>query len=102
MIERGTKTEEYREIKPFWVNRLAQCYKWCSLNVLTHLDRCKQCHADFNDISTNRYTHVTFSYGYTRRTMTFLVKSITIGKGNPEWGSPLDDVFIITLGKRVV
>ena len=101
MIESGVKTEEYREIKPYWVNRLAQCYKWCALNVLTHLDRCKQCHSDFNDIRTNGYTHVKFSYGYTRRIMTFEIESITIGKGKPEWGAPTEDVFIIKLGKRL-
>jgi hypothetical protein len=28
-------------------------------------------------------------------------ESITIGKGNPEWGAPTEDVFIIKLGKRV-
>ena len=102
MIESGVKTEEYREIKPYWVNRLAQCYKWCALNVLTHLDRCKQCHADFNDIRTNGYTHVTFSYGYTKRTMTFEIKTIRIGKGRADWGAPDEDVFIIELGERIL
>ena len=47
------------------------------------------------------YTHVVFSYGYTKRTMTFEIESITIGKGNPEWGAPTEDVFIIKLGKRI-
>ena len=101
MIESGVKTEEYREIKPYWVNRLAQCYKWCALNVLTHLDRCKQCHTNFNDIRTNGYTHVKFSYGYTKRTMTFEIESIAIGKGKKEWGAPDEDVFIIKLGERI-
>ena len=26
---------------------------------------------------------------------------ITIGKGNPEWGAPKEDVFIIKLGNKV-
>lgn len=25
------------------------------------------------------------------------IESITIGKGNPEWGAPTEDVFIIKL-----
>ena len=33
--------------------------------------------------------------------MTIETKSISIGKGNPEWGAPTEDVFIIKLGKRV-
>jgi hypothetical protein len=101
MIESGVKKEEYREIKPYWVNRLARCYKWCALSVLTHLDRCKQCHTDFNDIRTNGYTHVKFSYGYTKRNMTFEIESITIGKGKLEWGAPDEEVFKIKLGKRL-
>lgn len=73
MIERGVKTEEYREIKPYWNKRLIN----------------------------RKYTHVKFSYGYTKRTMTFELERITIGKGNPEWGAPTKDVFIIKLGKRI-
>lgn len=73
MIERGEKTEEYREIKPYWNKRLIN----------------------------RKYTHVKFSYGYTKRTMTFEIERITIGAGNPKWGAPFEFVFIIKLGKRV-
>lgn len=72
MIESGVKTEEYREIKPYWTKRFI-----------------------------NGCSHVKFSYGYTKRTMTFEVVSITIGKGKPEWGAPVEDVFKIKLGKRI-
>jgi hypothetical protein len=47
------------------------------------------------------FDYVKFSHGYTKQTMTFEIESITIGKGNPEWGAPTDEVFIIKLGKRV-
>ena len=46
------------------------------------------------------YTHVRFSYGYTSRTMTFEIKDIRTGIGNPEWGAPDKEVFIIELGNR--
>ena len=82
MIESGVKTEEYREIKPYWEKRLAPC-------------------DNSNSIKGKGYTHVKFSYGYTKRTMTFEIESITIGKGKPEWGAPTEDVFIIKLGKRL-
>lgn len=87
MIESGVKTEEYREIKPYWCKRIV----------------------GENTISVSGalmekyeypFTHVKFSYGYTKRTMTFEIENITIGKGNPEWGAPTEDVFIIKLGKR--
>lgn len=44
---------------------------------------------------------VCFSYGYTRRRMTFECKGITIGRGRPEWGAPEHTTFIIKLGKRL-
>lgn len=47
------------------------------------------------------YTHVRFRRGYTNTTMTFKCESITIGKGNPDWGAPEEKVFIIKLGERV-
>lgn len=71
MIESGVKTEDYREIKPYWTKRIGI------------MDAVK------------------FSYGYTKRTMMFECRRITIGRGKPEWGAPAEDVFIIKLGKRV-
>jgi len=66
MIANGTKREEYRVIKPFWEKRL------------------------INDDG-----HVRFRYGYTKKTMLFKIENIRIGRGNPEWGAPPFDVFII-------
>ena len=90
MIESGVKTEEYREIKPYWNKRFTGYNNlWPSFRY------------GHNQPNVKGYTHVLFSYGYTRRTMTFEIESITIGKGKPEWGAPTEDVFIIKLGKRV-
>ena len=94
MMESGVKTEEYIEIKPYWANRMRfQANGFCTPNKL-----CLQ--ARTYGVCDVRYTHVKFSYGYTKRTMTFEIESITIGKGKPEWGAPTEDVFIIKLGKR--
>ena len=72
MIANGTKREEYRAIKPFWEKRL------------------------INDDGTFKdYTHVRFRYGYTKKTMLFKIENICIGRGNPEWGAPDFNVFII-------
>lgn len=96
MIESGVKTEEYREIKPYWENRIR-----CQANgVCTPQIPCLRARTVAR--CDMRYTHVKFSYGYTKRTMTFEIKSITIGKGKPEWGAPAEDAFIIKLGKRIV
>lgn len=74
MIESGEKTEEYREIKEYWLKRLAE----------------------------KRFNRVQFSYGYTKRTMSFLCEGIEIGTGNPEWGpEPGKEYFVIKLGRRL-
>ena len=103
MIESGVKTEEYRDIQPYWEKRLLDyksiCEDYKSLVFKKFVlgipyDICKQ--------YSRGYTHVKFSYGYTKRTMTFEIEDITMGQGNPEWGAPLKkDVFIIKLGDRV-
>lgn len=48
-------------------------------------------------------SHVTFQLGYQTNAprMTFEIESISIGKGNPAWGAPDNEVFIIKLGKRI-
>lgn len=71
MIECGEKTEEYREIKPYWIRRIGIC------------------------------DAVRFQYGYTKRTMTFKCRTISIGRGRKEWGAPDKDVYVIKLGKRI-
>lgn len=117
MIESGTKTEEYREVKPYWCNRLLG---GCGYGVKDYwepvLNRTFEAinelgtkypnaynleHQLIWQYGTRAYTHIRFRYGYTNRTMLFALKNITIGKGNTEWGAPEDkDVFILKLGER--
>lgn len=87
MIERGEKKEEYREIKPYWVERLMYHDtgdNWIDPN-----------------LSFRPYTHVRFRRGYTNQTMLFVIKRIKMGTGNPRWGAPYKKVFIIELGERL-
>lgn len=110
LIESGIKTEEYREIKPYWVKRLCPCTHVCSNGHWSEayyrcVMNCKALHNHMNyyrfEKRIGAFTRVKFSYGYTNRTMTFEIKEITIGKGKPEWGAPKEDVFIIKLGERI-
>ena len=115
MIDSGVKTEEYREIKPYWCDRLLGNTPLGREYWGITLPRTFKLSNESKNISTSEalrhlliwnygcrgYTHVKFSYGYTKRTMTFEIESITVGKGNPEWGAPTEEVFIIKLGKRV-
>ena len=105
-IELGRKNEEYREIKPYWYQRLYQ-RKSEYLDVAGPLNkedaeyacdprRRNILHEGFKDNELKPYTHVLFRRGYTKSTLLRKIDSITIGRGNPELGAPEDrDVFII-------
>lgn len=94
MQERGEKTEEYRNITPYWTRRICGCKGskiWCQADMKS----CAGCVALKNQ-KPLAYTHVLLRYGYTKRCMIRRIDSITIGRGNPEWGAPTDrDVYII-------
>lgn len=77
LIESNIKKEEYREIKPYYEQRLSK-------------------------ENIKNFDKVCFHRGYTSNTMTFEIISISKGKGKTEWGAPKDrEVFIIKLGKRI-
>lgn len=118
MIESGIKPEEYREITPYWCNRLLS---GCPLGISKYLEpvlqrtyelikeKGEEYPNSFNiehllawQYGTRGYTHVRFRYGYTKRTMLFALNGIRIGRGKPEWGATEDkNVFILKLGNRV-
>lgn len=109
MIASGEKTEEYREIKPYWESRLGGCFRWCNQtlnNYGLHIDlsKCKTCSKDLNQNASNRYDAVTFHLGYAknRPSMTFAIKEIVIDEGKEEWGAlPGETYFVIKLGERL-
>lgn len=74
-IASGVKTEEYRDIKPYWTKRL------------------------FN----RHYQYVCFHLGYTSTTMTFKLGGISVGFGeNLELGaSRTREQYIIYIGERI-
>jgi hypothetical protein len=112
MIESGIKTEEYRELTPYWCNRILY---HCPLGIdgywNSELGNCVYFNEEHPDATLHRlligeygtrgYTHVEFTLGYpkkgdTSRRMIKEIDSIKVGKGNPEWGAPEDkEVFII-------
>lgn len=112
MIAAGFKTEEYREIKPFWEKRLLD-YKAISDHVDKNFKVMMYKLFNGNDYPAladpphqfpRGYKQVVLRRGYHRDTpsMTFVIKEICFGKGRPEWGAPKDkDVFIIKLGNRI-
>jgi hypothetical protein len=102
MIDSGVKTEEYREIKPYWIRRLCLAFSVdgrCHTCIGNHCIECL--HKNGNNYETWKFDAVRFHRGYSKITKMFSIKDITIGFGNPEWGAPDKEVFIIKLGKRI-
>lgn len=105
LIEQGIKTEEYREIKPYWVNRL--CEK--NNNLKRDLDYLIKNKATIEhqievieDYDFKQYDAVQFTYGYTKRNMLFECKGIEIGTGKPQLGAEKGQkYFVIKLGYRI-
>ena len=100
LIEKGIKPEDYRLIDPYWAKRLTTIkYKTDILYSITRqelIDKIKE------EASFKRFDAVRFSYGYTKRTMTYICEGIEFGKGQPEWGAPEEEVFIIKRGLRLI
>jgi len=106
MTESGEKPEEYRNLCPYWCKRLMidgiGCKHVYSLPYIGSKAQCGITGTFCKRGQHNNYTHVRFHRGYTSTIMTFEIRDITIGKGNPDWGAPTDkDVFIIKHGKRI-
>lgn len=91
LIKSGEKKEEYREITPYWCNRLLDVK---SLNMMI-----EDCSAGMIELMVNKsyfhmnyFSQVTFTLGYpkkddTSRRMTFQNPHIRIGEGKTEWGA---------------
>lgn len=100
MHEKGIKPEDYRPINPYWVKRLTTIkYKTDILYSMTRQELIEKIR---EEAFFKRFDAVRFSYGYTKRTMTFICDGIEIGKGKPEWGAPEEEVFIVKRGLRLI
>lgn len=101
LIESGKKPEEYREVKPYWVNRLGgTTYPKGYLESRSEEELVAMMKEREQRGLFSKYTHVQFSYGYTKRSMLFEIKDIVIGNGKAEWGTD-KEVFVIKLGRRI-
>lgn len=105
MIESLIKGAEYRSITAYWIVRLfrdenGRKISRLTANFLARNLKILKWWIESGKLVFKPFDFVKFSYGYTKRTMTFEIESITIGKGKPEWGAPTEDVFIIKLGQR--
>ena len=112
MISDRIKTEEYREIKPYYLHRLFEDYwgKKIDEKFIKDPHFFNKFKRQINNLKNDplpvfKYKHddVMFYHGYAtdRDKMCCDIESITIGEGNPEWGAePGKEYFIIKLKKK--
>jgi hypothetical protein len=99
MILSGEKKEEYREIKPYWINRLTwhEFHNWSADDLIRAYNACP------NDICKSRfYDVVRFTNGYGKNAPSFDIecKFIQISQGMMIWGAEKDrEYFVISLGE---
>ena len=87
LIAAGEKKEEYRDLKPYWEQRIA---KWLS-NQKGQFD------------VSNKYLVIAFSRGYRKADMFFMLRYFE-KRGfalMPEWGEPAKEHLVLGLGERV-
>ena len=114
MIASGEKTEEYREIKPYWIRRLCELRSVGGRRpamMTSHLAifysenaHLLKYHIETHDVTFKNFDAVTFHLGYAknRPSMTFAIKEIVIDEGKEEWGAlPGETYFVIKLGERL-
>ncbi len=111
MILSGEKKEEYREIKPYWINRLLS-YDGPKESKDENVGLAESMMFDFKrhewqEVLKGYYSKfkpfdaVKLINGYSPTSPSLLIecKGIEIGLGQYHWGAPLDKkVFIIKLG----
>lgn len=114
MEESGEKPEEYRTLNYYWMSRLMVEYDRGARLRLTQ-ERAGEfnnvdgfavnipiwLNSKYEGLRWKDFTHVRIRRGYTNTTTLFKCEGITIGFGNPAWGAPEEEVFIIKLGERV-
>ena len=113
MTKSGIKTEDYREITPYWINRLAM---YQDGSVKFSKSELKEIAFDINacqcDMEELEYTIDNFylnfkkfdinimTLGYPKATdsnriLKFEHKGIEISTGNPEWGAEADKLYFV-------
>ena len=92
MILRGEKTEEYREVKMYWAERLMTGFPQ-TYGVIERLN------PDFKD-----FTEIEFKNGYAKDAPTLLVECLGINFGitKQEWSDEAGkEVFVLKLGRII-
>lgn len=107
MIASGEKSEEYREIKPYWISRLlllpemdcANYIEMCAdLKNPMHRHESFDQLLEFFEAKIKQYDYIEFRNGYRKDSPTVIKKfgGLQVGIGNPNHGAP-PDLFVFKL-----
>lgn len=107
MIASGDKRQEYRELKPYWMNRFllyvgnvkdVNFWKW---DEMLNPESAKEQILDHPNIDFQKYTHIVFKNGYAKDAPTIKVEfnGFMVGDAIPKWSDNWQgSVFILKLG----
>lgn len=98
MILSGKKTEEYRDIKPYYTSRI--CKEISFPKYITHEDTVFEMkNADWPKLGARNVLRIQFRNGYRRNSPSFAAKcSLSIGTGREEWGAERGkEYFVLTV-----
>lgn len=107
MTKAGIKTEDYREITPYWAKRLVGVWKWEGSNKGLFPDLKNSFMSDVLIVSFKTFKLNKMTLGYPKSTdadriIQFEHAGIEIRTGNPEWGAePGKLYFVIKHGKII-
>ena len=116
MTKAGIKTEDYREITPYWIKILCENYKGDLSEICNDFEEAPM-FSDYpecldgiiikSSIEFKKFNQNTMTLGYSKkrdneRTLVLKHKGIEIRTGNPDWGAePNKLYFVIKHGKRL-
>jgi hypothetical protein len=106
MTKQGIKTEDYREITPYWIKRLVNDLPMKNMAV-AYLTESTLIKGLSIERGFKKFTQNTMTLGYPKSTDSERIlklehKGIEIGYGNPEWGAEQNKLyFIIKHGKQL-
>ncbi|WMJ90552.1 ASCH domain-containing protein [Anaerocolumna sp. MB42-C2] len=91
MILSGEKKEEYREIKPYYIKRLANIFKVSEPLLIKLFQQ-----------GSHQNLEIIFRNGYSSDSLIFAADcELYIGKGKVEWGAAADTEYIIFKIKKI-
>lgn len=116
MTKAGIKTEDYRDITPYWIKRLTQYQNYKGFDIEAILELLKNGQpVDFKHKHNwipdfcfpKSFEHNVMTLGYpsngdTERILTIEHKGIEIRTGLPEWGAEPDKLYFVILHGAII